>query len=65
MDFFWKWASGLKFRSLFFLTAGLFLFDLMIPDLVPFIDELLLGLLTLIFGAWRKKTRPEIEGPPS
>jgi hypothetical protein len=32
----------------------LFFIDLLIPDTIPFIDELILGLLTLLFGSWRK-----------
>ncbi|PVV17723.1 MAG: hypothetical protein B6D79_16525, partial [gamma proteobacterium symbiont of Ctena orbiculata] len=39
-------------RELFLLTASLFALDLLIPDLIPFVDELLLGLLTLLFGSW-------------
>jgi hypothetical protein len=49
-----KYADRLKFRQLFLLTAALFLLDLLIPDIIPFVDELLLGLLTLLFGSWRK-----------
>ncbi|MEN8175012.1 MAG: DUF6116 family protein [Pseudomonadota bacterium] len=49
-----KYAAGLRFKQLFFLSGALFLLDVLIPDLIPFADELLLGLLTLLFGAWRK-----------
>jgi hypothetical protein len=52
-----KFADRLKFRQLFLLTATLFIVDLLTPDLIPFVDELLLGLLTLLFGSWRK-TKP-------
>jgi hypothetical protein len=47
-------ADRLRFRQLFLLTASLFFIDLLIPDLIPFADELILGLLTLLFAAWRK-----------
>ncbi|PVV07571.1 MAG: hypothetical protein B6D77_13445 [gamma proteobacterium symbiont of Ctena orbiculata] len=57
-----KYADRLKFRELFPLTASLFALDLLIPDLIPFVDELLLGLLTLLFGSWRK-TKPEEPTP--
>ncbi|MES9944635.1 DUF6116 family protein [Candidatus Thiodiazotropha sp. CDECU1] len=57
-----KYADRLKFRQLFLLTASLFALDLLIPDLIPFVDELLLGLLTLLFGSWRK-TKPEEPTP--
>lgn len=49
-----KFANGLRFRQLFLLTAALFLIDLLLPDMIPFVDEILLGLLTLLFGSLRK-----------
>ncbi|MEW8323870.1 MAG: DUF6116 family protein [Candidatus Thiodiazotropha taylori] len=49
-----KFADRLRFRQLFLLTGTLFLLDLVIPDVIPFADELILGLLTLLFAAWRK-----------
>ena len=48
-------ASRLRFPWLFALTAGLFLLDLVVPDAIPFVDELLLGLGTLLLGSWRKR----------
>ncbi len=48
------YAARLRFPTLFALTAALFLFDLVIPDFVPFVDELLLGGLTVLFGTWRR-----------
>lgn len=57
MKSFFNWAQTLKFRQLFFLTLLLFLADLMIPDFIPLIDELLLGLATLLFGSIRKKVK--------
>lgn len=55
MKSFFNWARTLKFRQLFFLTLVLFIGDLMIPDFVPLIDELLLGLLTLLLGSIKKR----------
>lgn len=52
---FLKFAGGLRFRQLFFITGGLFVFDMLMPDLIPFVDELILGLLTLLFASWKKK----------
>ena len=54
-----RFASRLRFPTLFLITAGLFLIDLVIPDIIPFADELLLGLGTLLLGSLRKGTRPE------
>ena len=31
--------------------------DVLIPDFLPFADEILLGLLTMLFGVWRKQRR--------
>lgn len=59
-----RFASRLRFPQLFFLTAGLFLLDLLIPDLVPFVDEVLLGLLTLLLGNLRGEQGDEEEQPP-
>ena len=51
-------ASRLRFPWLFALTAGLFLLDLLVPDAIPLVDELLLGLATLLLGSWRKRRPP-------
>ena len=47
-------ASKLRFKTLFFISSFLLIVDLVTPDFVPFIDEILLGLLTLLFASWRK-----------
>ena len=47
-------ASKLRFRTLFLVTAGLFALDLVIPDVLPLVDEILLGLATLLLSAFRK-----------
>ena len=49
-----RFASKLRFPTLFLITAGLFLVDLVIPDAIPFADELLLGLGTLLLGSLRR-----------
>ena len=56
-----RYAAGLRFRQLFLITGPVFLLDLLVPDLVPFADEMLLGLLTLLFGMWRKRGTDEAE----
>lgn len=58
-----RFASGLRFPQLFAFTATLFLLDLLIPDLIPFVDELLLGLATMLLALWRDG-ETEIEKPP-
>jgi len=54
-----RYASRLRFPYLFGITAILFVVDLIWPDFVPLADELLLGLLTALFGTWRKRKRVE------
>ncbi|MEM7049388.1 MAG: DUF6116 family protein [Acidobacteriota bacterium] len=49
-------AARLKHPQLFFLAASVFVIDLFVPDLIPFVDEILLGLLTVFLGRLR---RPE------
>jgi hypothetical protein len=48
-----RYFSRLKFPWLFAVTAILFGLNLVIPDPIPFVDELLLGLVTLLLGTWR------------
>jgi hypothetical protein len=55
-----RFASRLRFPQLFLVAATLFLVDLAIPDFIPFADEILLGLATLLFGSLRRK--PESPG---
>lgn len=60
-----RWLGKLSFPRLFLLSAVLFLLDLLIPDFIPFADELLLGLGTLLLARWKKKPdagKPPIEG---
>ena len=58
-------VAQLRFPRLFALTAALFALDLVVPDLIPFADELLLGLATALLGSWRnrKAAPPPAEGP--
>ncbi len=50
-----RFAGRLRFPQLFALTLILFVVDLIVPDLVPFADEVLLGLATLLLGSWKKR----------
>jgi len=49
------WARKRRFPTLLLITGGLFAVDLLIPDLIPFIDEILLGLATLILSRWKDR----------
>lgn len=49
------WAGRLRFPYLFVLTAGLFLVDLVLPDAIPLVDEIFLGLSALLLGSWKHR----------
>ena len=59
---FGSFLSRLKFPQLFSLAAILFVLDLVIPDLIPFADEILLGVLTLLLGSMKAARGPEEGG---
>jgi len=58
-----RWLAGLQFPTLFVVAAVLFAADLVIPDMIPFADELLLGLATILLARLkqRKEERPARE----
>jgi len=46
---------NLRFPGLFTLFCVLFVVDFLVPDFVPFVDELGLALLTALFGLWKRR----------
>jgi len=52
---FLSYLGQLRFPRLAVLAAAFFLADLLIPDLIPFADEIALGLLTALMGSWRRR----------
>jgi hypothetical protein len=56
-----RWASGLRFPVMFAFTALLFGLNLLVPDVIPLADEILMGLVALLFGSMRKKKGNEKE----
>jgi hypothetical protein len=48
-------AGRLRYPWLFALLAVLFLLDLVIPDPIPLVDEVMLALLALLVGSWRTR----------
>ena len=51
---FMRYASNLRFPKLLAITTGLFVIDLFFPDVVPFVDEILLGLISLLLASLKK-----------
>ena len=61
---FMRFLGRLSYPRLFALTAALFAVDLVVPDIIPFVDELLLGLGTLLLANWKKRKDPgSIDAP--
>lgn len=59
------YLSRLRFPRLALVTAVLFAIDLVVPDFIPFADEILLALATLLLTRWKRRNDPpEIESPP-
>ena len=50
-----RFTEGLRFPTLFGLTALVFGADLLLPDAIPFVDEVLLGLGTALLASWKRR----------
>lgn len=55
-----NWARKLRYPTLFKLTAALFAITLFIPDPIPLVDEILLGLGTLLLANWKNRKDPSV-----
>lgn len=49
-----RYLGRLRFPYLVAITGTLFVIDLIVPDFIPFADELLLGLITLLLAMLKK-----------
>ena len=54
--------ARLRFPTLFVMTGALFLLDLLVPDLLPFADEILLGLGTALLATLRRRPSSRAAG---
>ena len=50
---------GLRFPVLFLILLFVTVTDLVIPDILPFADEIVLAVLTAIFGLWKDRRVPK------
>ncbi len=57
--------AKLRFPILFVVTGAAFLVDLVVPDLVPFADEIVLGLMTALLASLRKRRDPDEKQVPT
>ena len=63
-----NWAGKLRYPTLFKITAALFAINLFVFDPIPFVDEILLGLGTLLLANWKNRNARPIDAgdpPPS
>jgi len=49
------YSSRLRFPKLLALAAAVFVADLIFPDVIPFADEILFGLITLLLAMLKKR----------
>ena len=59
---------NLRFPGLFALLAAVTVVDIFIPDFIPFLDEIVLAILTMIFALWKERRATVVttatSGPP-
>jgi hypothetical protein len=58
-----RYLESLRFPVLLIVTAIIFLVNVFVPDMVPFVDELLLALVVALL-ARLKRRRPESQADP-
>lgn len=49
------WLSGQRSWQLFLVADVLFVADLVVPDPIPLIDEMMLGLARLLLCRWKRR----------
>jgi hypothetical protein len=49
-----RYARGLRFPTLLAVVGTLFVIDVLVPDVIPFFDEIMLALSTLLLAALKK-----------
>ncbi len=49
---------NLRFPGLFVLLLVVTLVDFVVPDFIPFVDEIILALLTALFALWKDRRAP-------
>jgi len=54
-----------RFPTLMMIGAALFIVNLLLPDPIPFVDEILMLIATVAVGSVRRKKKPEQQQPRS
>lgn len=62
-----RWLARRRFPTLFVIAAAALFLDVLLPDGLPLLDELLLAVATALLGAWRRRSEPadDPQGPTS
>lgn len=55
-----RYGARLRFPHLLVLSGALLVLDVLVPDVLPFYDEILLAVATLLFASWRKRGVEEL-----
>lgn len=55
---------NLRFPALFLILLSVTVGDLLVPDFLPFVDEIVLALLTTLVGLWRRDRVARRQTPP-
>lgn len=58
-----SYLESLRFPWLMLLAAVLFFVNLFVPDAIPFVDEILLGLVAALLARLKRKKPPQ--APPA
>jgi hypothetical protein len=54
-------VGRMKYPWVFMLLAAVFIVDTIVPDPIPFVDEIMLALLTFLLGTWRTREKGPTE----
>jgi hypothetical protein len=54
-----KLIPGIRFPWLVGILAGLLVLDLVVPDPIPMLDEVVLAVLTFLAASWRRRDNDE------
>ena len=61
-----RFIGEMKSSTLLLVVTSLFLVDLAVPDPLPFVDEIVLGIVTILVARWqsRRQEPPPAPKPP-
>lgn len=58
-----RFLGRLRFPQLFLVFLVLLGIDLVVPDFIPFADEIGLALISLLLGAWKRRREEPVTKP--